>query len=128
MALGAAHPLAALLLEYADFRAALLAVDHGRDAGIRYERRAGDDFPAVLFDQQHGVDRYRRAGIADGPCDDGRPALRHLDLVAAALNDCVHSWHLWKGESIAAKTFRCKELLRRRQTNGAGLWPSRPIG
>ena len=50
MALGAAHALAALLLEHADLRAARLAVDDADDAGVGDERRAGEHLTAVLLE------------------------------------------------------------------------------
>ena len=48
------------------------------------------DFAAVLFDEQHLVERQLRAGLAGGAVDGGDAAGRDLDLPAAALNDCVH--------------------------------------
>src|SRR5438270_9092902 len=88
--LGPAHPLAAFFLEHPDFRAALFAVDDGRDARVGDEWRAGENLAAILFDEQHLVNRHLGAGLGDCAGDRGDPTLGDLDLMPAALHDCVH--------------------------------------
>src|SRR5947207_14573962 len=84
------HSLTALLFEYPDFGSAFFAVDHRGDAGVGYERGARQYFAAVFLDQQDGFEGHCSARLAHGSCDDGRAALRDLDLMTAALDDCVH--------------------------------------
>src|SRR5689334_20412313 len=74
VALRPAHALATLLLEHANLRAARLAVDDGDDAGIGHVRRTGENFTAVLLDEQHGLERHFRARLADGAVDEGGSA------------------------------------------------------
>src|SRR5688572_2134815 len=54
--LRAAHALAALLLEDADLRATRLSLDDAEDLGARDERRAGDDVPRRVLEDQDLVD------------------------------------------------------------------------
>ena len=56
MTLGAAHALAALLLEHANLRAARLAVDHAEDPDVGDKRRAGEHLAAVLLEEQDAID------------------------------------------------------------------------
>src|SRR3954453_8136279 len=107
--LGPAHALPALFLEHPDFRAARLTVHDGDDPGVGDKRRTGEDFTAVAFDDQHLVQREFRARFARGAIQRRDAARRHLDLMAARLNDCVHNRHLCKGDSLLSKSLRCKE-------------------
>ena len=66
MTVGPAHALAALLLEDADLRAAGLALDDGDDARVGDKRRAGQDFAAVFFDEQHLFEGQLGARLAGG--------------------------------------------------------------
>ena len=84
MALGPAHALAALLLEDADLRAARLAFDHADDPGVGDERRAGEDFAAVFFDEQHLLERQLGAGLARRAVERGEAARSDLHLPPAA--------------------------------------------
>src|SRR5256885_950353 len=64
MSLRAAHALAALLLEHANLRSARFAFDDRFHAGVGDERRAGRDFAAVFFDEQHLLERELGARFA----------------------------------------------------------------
>src|SRR6185295_7986060 len=90
VALGAAHPLAAFLLEDPDFRASGLAVDHRNHARVGDKWSAGEHFAAVLLDDEHLLERQfgaRLTGRTEEGCDAAR---RHLHLMPARLDDCVH--------------------------------------
>jgi len=63
MSLGAAHTLAALLLEDANLRAARLAVDHAQHPDVGDKRRAGEDFAAILLEKEDAVEIYYNASI-----------------------------------------------------------------
>src|ERR1035437_5863817 len=110
MALGPAHAFAALFLEDADFRAARFAFDHGHDTGLGDKGRAGEDFAAVFFAEQDGLDRQRRARLAGRAVDGGEAPGGAPHLTPARLDDCVHSRHLCKGESVHPKSLSCKGL------------------
>src|SRR5262245_34216439 len=112
MAFGAAHALAALLLEHADFGAAGLAFDDRDDARLGDEGRAGEDLAAVLLDEEDLIVGQLGSGLAGGAVDEHDRARRDLDLAAAGLDDGIHSRHLCKGSSVHAKWFTCKGLSR----------------
>src|SRR6478672_11835307 len=90
MSLGAAHALAALLLEDANLRTARLAVDHAQHPDVGDKRGAGEDFAAILLEKEDAVDAHfvARAGVEAVDFDDGPGS--DLDLPPAALNDCEH--------------------------------------
>src|SRR5262245_14897877 len=100
MPLRPAHALAALLLEHANLGTARFAFDHADDLGIRDKWRSGNDFAAVFFHQEHLTERQLRAGLSGRAVEDDHGARRRLDLSSAGLNDCVHVWHLCKGDSL----------------------------
>ena len=60
-------PLRRFFLNTRIFGPRVLAVDDGDDARVGDERRAGEDFAAVLFDEQHLVERELGARLAGGP-------------------------------------------------------------
>jgi hypothetical protein len=109
---GPAHTLAALFLEDANLGAARLAFDGRHDARVGDEGRAGEDFAAVFFDEEHLFERELGARLACGAVDGGEAAGRDADLPAAGLNDGVHDAHLCKGESVQLKWLSCKGLAR----------------
>src|SRR6185436_836351 len=90
MSARAPDALAAALLEHADLRAARLAVDDADDLHVGDERRAGEDFAAVLFDEQHLIDRDLRARLGLDPIHGDDGARGDLHLPAAGLDDCEH--------------------------------------
>src|SRR5262245_39085975 len=94
MALGAAHAFAALLLEDPDLRAARLALDDGNDASVLDKRGAGDDFAAVLFNEQDLAQRELGSRFARRAVNSQDAAGRCLVLTSAGLDDCVHFSHL----------------------------------
>src|SRR5437773_1887827 len=110
MPLGPAHPLAALLLEHADLRSPRFAVDDGDDLGVGDEGRAGEDFSAVFFDEQHVFDGQLGAGLAGSSADEREAARGYLELLAAGRDDCVHNRHLRKTYSVPTKALTRKEL------------------
>src|SRR5204863_6258654 len=89
--LGVARTLAALFLEDTNLGPASYALNDGDDARVGDEGGAGENFAAVLLDEQYVVDREliaRRAGRAVNRHE--LPG-RHLALVAAVLDDGVHN-------------------------------------
>src|SRR5262245_11516574 len=100
MASGAAHALAALLLEDANLRSARLAVNDRDDPGVRYVRGTGHDLAAVGLDEQHGPQCQFFTGRADCAVDNRNAARRYPVLASASLNDGVHHLHLCKRNSL----------------------------
>src|SRR5687767_14468684 len=107
---GPAHPLAAFLLEYTNFRPPRLPLDDREDPRVGHEGGPGEHFAALFFDEQDLAERDLRAGFARSAVDESDGARRHLDLAAVGLNDCVHTSHLWKVDSVHPKLLRCKGL------------------
>ena len=60
------------------------------DFHVGHERRAGEHLAAVFFKEQHPIDAHfvARLGVDTVDLDDGPRG--HLDLTAAAFNDCEH--------------------------------------
>src|SRR5439155_23593659 len=104
------HSLAALLLEHTNLRTLTLAVDDGHHLRVRDEGRARENLSAVLFHEQHLLDRQLVARFAGGPVDHDEPARRDLRLTPAVLDDGVHIRHLYKGGSVPPKSFNGKGL------------------
>src|SRR5215831_1989992 len=90
MAFGAAHPLAALLLEHPDLRSARFAFDDRDDFGVGDKWRARKHFAAVFLDEQHVAERQFRAGFTGRPVERREAAGLDPQLTPARLNDCVH--------------------------------------
>src|SRR5262245_61043495 len=90
MALGPAHALPALLLEDPDLGTARFALDDRQDASVLDKRGAGEDFAAVLFDQEDFADRELRTRCARRPVDRQDAAGGRFMLTSAGLDDCVH--------------------------------------
>src|SRR4051812_39640092 len=88
--LGAAHALAALLLEHADFRPTRFALDNGNNPGICNKRRAGEHLPPVFSDEEPLAECYFGARLPCRAVERGKPAGRYPHLPSARLNDCVH--------------------------------------
>src|SRR5690349_8545506 len=83
-----AEPLAALLSEHADLRSARLPVDDADDAGVGDKRGSRDHLPAVLFEEQHLVERDFLADLGLNAVErDDRTGI-DPDLTPARLNDC----------------------------------------
>src|SRR5207245_1765609 len=102
--------LAALLLEDADFRAADFALDHGHDLRVGDEWRAGENLAALVFDDQNLLERELGTRFTGRTGQGRKAARRHLDLMAAALNDCVHNRHPRKRGSVLPKWLKRKQL------------------
>ncbi len=90
MALRLAEALAAALLEDADLRPALFAIDHAGHLGVGDKRCAGEHLAAFLLDEQHLIDRDFLAGFGREVVHGDDRSGGDLDLAAAALNDCEH--------------------------------------
>src|SRR6185295_14831085 len=98
-----------------------LTIDDSDHASVGDERRTRDDLAAVLLDNEHLVERELGAGLPGRARQSGDAARRHLHLMAARLDDCVHYWHPCKGDSVQPASRRCKDYLRERSRG-----PSRP--
>ena len=57
-------PLRRFFLKTRIFGPRALAFDDADDAGVGHERRAGEDFAAVLLDEQHLIERQLGARLA----------------------------------------------------------------
>jgi hypothetical protein len=90
MTLGAAHALAALLLEHPDLRPTRFAVDDTDNPDVGNERRSGKHLAAFLFQDEHLVNRHFVAGRGVEAIDGDDVAGADFDLPATALNDCEH--------------------------------------
>src|SRR3954454_14280057 len=85
-----AKSLAALLPEHTDLRAASFSVDDSDDLGIGHEWCASQHLAAVLFQEQHLVERDFLADFGIDAVDRDHGAGIDFDLAPAGLNDCEH--------------------------------------
>src|SRR5687768_16155386 len=85
-ALRAAIALAALLLEDADLRAALFAVDDRHDLRVLDERGAHEQVAIGVLEEEHLLERNFVARLGIHQVDGDDIALADLQLAAAALN------------------------------------------
>src|SRR5438067_830379 len=96
--------------DHAAVRAVVLELHAAGDLREGDIRRAREHLPVLFLDEQHLLERDLRARLRDRARHGGEAPGGHLDLMTASLDDCVHSRHPCKGDSVAPNRLACKEL------------------